>query len=93
MEVPDVSSRKQVVVLRFNEAMKHFWRTGDAGVFDEVLSTDYVQQATALARRRMVRTKCWRIVDSGGDGQCHADQSEDLVNLEGLRTRLDPSIR
>jgi predicted ester cyclase len=31
------------VLLRFNEAMKQFWRTGDASLFDEVLSTDYVQ--------------------------------------------------
>jgi steroid delta-isomerase-like uncharacterized protein len=31
------------IVLRFNEAMKQFWQTGDAGLFDEVLSTDYVQ--------------------------------------------------
>jgi predicted ester cyclase len=33
----------QEVVLRFNAAMREFWRTGDTGLFDGILSPDYVQ--------------------------------------------------
>jgi hypothetical protein len=43
------AAENKVVVLRFNEAMKHFWRTGDAGLFDEVLSTDYVHALAGLS--------------------------------------------
>jgi len=35
--------KNKAVVRRFNEAMKQFWRTGDTGLFDEVLAPDYVQ--------------------------------------------------
>ena len=33
----------KAVVRRFNEAMKQFWRTGDTGLFDDVLAPNYVQ--------------------------------------------------
>jgi predicted ester cyclase len=31
------------VVLRFNATMREFWRTGNTGLFDGLLSPDYVQ--------------------------------------------------
>ena len=37
------AEENKVVILRFNEAMKQFWRTGDTGMFDDVLALDYVQ--------------------------------------------------
>jgi len=37
------AEENKAVLRRFGEAMKHFWRTGDASVFDSVLAPEYVQ--------------------------------------------------
>jgi predicted ester cyclase len=42
-EVAMRAEETKAVVVRFNEAMREFWRTGDDGLFDGLLAPGYVQ--------------------------------------------------
>ena len=42
-EVATRAEQAKAIVVRFGEATREFWRTGDKGLFDDVLAPDYVQ--------------------------------------------------
>lgn len=48
----NIRTENKAIVRRFNEAMKEYWRTGNADIFDELLAPDFVHHTPGVPSDR-----------------------------------------